>query len=100
MQHPHQQPASPNVNTMTAMQILDAAVAQMSKDHPAANLTDAFAKAVAALKAPNGYIVKVANAALRHDLCRATPALAHAAAIDAKLTAGNFSIEPFVVLRR
>lgn len=98
MQHANP-PANTPLNSMTAPQILKTAASQLRLANADAQLPDALVEIANALKAPNGYIVKVGDAALRHDLCGATATSVRAAAIKAGLTPGNFTIEPFVVLR-
>ncbi|MEB1409564.1 MULTISPECIES: hypothetical protein [Xanthomonas] len=52
----------------------------------------------AAIRAPNGYIVKVGGAAYRYDLCASTAAYAREAALAKGLEAENFTVEPFLVI--
>lgn len=53
---------------------------------------------VAALSAPNGYIIKVGGGALRHDLCSPTPQGARDAARASGLRDESYTIEPIFVL--
>ncbi|CAD0363065.1 hypothetical protein P2A78_20765 [Xanthomonas perforans] len=52
----------------------------------------------AAIRAPNGYIVKVGGAAYRYDLCASTAAYAREAALAKGLAPEHFTVEPFLVI--
>ncbi|MGZ1522262.1 hypothetical protein [Xanthomonas citri] len=52
----------------------------------------------AAIRAPNGYIVKVGGAAYRYDLCASTAAYAREAALATGLEPEDFTVEPFLVI--
>lgn len=59
---------------------------------------DALESLAAAIRAPNGYIVKVGDAAYRYDLCASTAAYAREAALAKGLEPENFTVEPFLVI--
>ncbi|MEC3886274.1 hypothetical protein [Xanthomonas campestris] len=59
---------------------------------------DDLERLAAAIRAPNGYIVKVGGAAYRYDLCASTAAYAREAALATGLEPEDFTVEPFLVI--